>query len=39
MNIEMLQTHSGHLDMLNMADKRAGEGSVASVLKKPKSVE
>ena len=30
----MLQTHLGHLDFLNMADKFAGEGSVASVLKK-----
>ena len=33
----MLQTHLGHLDFLNMADKFAGEGSVASVMKKHKS--
>lgn len=38
-SIGMLQTHYGHLDLLKLADKFAGEGSVTSVLKKNKSVE
>ena len=28
----MLQTHLRHLDLLNMADKFAGEGSVSAAL-------
>jgi hypothetical protein len=39
MNIEMLQTHLGHLDFLNMADKFAGEGSVSAALLNNKSID
>jgi integrase len=38
-SIAMLQTHYGHLDLLKLADKFAGEGSVAGVLRKTKANE
>ena len=31
-SIAMLQTHYGHLDLLKLADKFAGEGSVSAAL-------
>jgi hypothetical protein len=39
MSIEMLQTHYGHLDLLKLADKFAGEGSVSAALLNNKPVD